>query len=94
MRMTGKSIGGKPVPFVVSSSLRRNELEVLLAVWVQCDLEGGDEMKQLRICYTKLIMLDVEDDVSKEEIRELVETIASEEIFIDGEYDEVEWEVY
>lgn len=51
-------------------------------------------MKQLRICYTKLIMLDVEDDVSKEEIRELVETIASEEIFIDGEYDEVEWEVY
>lgn len=50
-------------------------------------------MKQLRICCTKLIMLDVEDDISKDAIRELVETIASEEIFIDGEYDDVEWEV-
>lgn len=50
-------------------------------------------MKQLRIAYTKLIMLDVEDDISKEDIRELVEMIASDEVFIDGEYDDVEWEV-
>lgn len=50
-------------------------------------------MKQLRICYTKLLMLDVEDDISKDEIRELVEILASEEVFVDGEYDDVEWEV-
>ena len=50
-------------------------------------------MKQLKIRYSKEIMLDVEDDITKEEIHELVEVIASEEIFIDGEYDEVEWEV-
>lgn len=50
-------------------------------------------MKQLKIRYSKEIMLDVEDDVTKEEIHELVEIIASEEVFIDGEYDEVEWEV-
>ena len=56
------------------------------------DLEG-ESMKQLRICYTKLLMLDVEDDISKDEIRELVEILASEEVFIDGEYDDVEWEV-
>lgn len=50
-------------------------------------------MKQLKIRYSKEIMLDVEDDITKEEIHELVEIIASEEVFIDGEYDEVEWEV-
>lgn len=50
-------------------------------------------MKQLKIRYSKEIMLDVEDDISKEEIHELVEIIASEEVFIDGEYDEVDWEV-
>ena len=50
-------------------------------------------MKQLRICYTKLVMLDVEYDISKEDIRELVEMIAADEVFIDGEYDDVEWEV-
>lgn len=50
-------------------------------------------MKQLKIRYSKEIMLDVEDDIAKEEIYELVEVIASEEVFIDGEYDEVEWEV-
>jgi hypothetical protein len=38
-------------------------------------------------------MLDVEDDISKEDIRELVEMIAADEVFIDGEYDDVEWEV-
>ena len=50
-------------------------------------------MSQLKIRYSKEIMLDVEDDITKEEIHELVEIIASEEVFIDGEYDEVEWEV-
>ena len=50
-------------------------------------------MKQLKIRYSKEIMLDVEDDITKEEIHELVEMITSEEVFIDGEYDEVDWEV-
>lgn len=50
-------------------------------------------MKQLRICYTKLVMLDVEDDITKDDINELVDMIAADEVFIDGEYDEVEWEV-
>lgn len=50
-------------------------------------------MKQLKICYTKLVVLDIEDDATKEDIREMVEMIASDEVFIDGEYDDVEWEV-
>lgn len=50
-------------------------------------------MKQLRICYTKLIMLDIEEDATKDDIRELVDMIAADEVFIDGEYDDVEWEV-
>ena len=50
-------------------------------------------MKQLRITYKKDLMLDIEDDITKDEIRELVEMFASEEVFIDGKYDEVEWEV-
>ena len=57
------------------------------------DLEG-ESMKQLKICYTKQLMLDVEDNISKDEIHELIEILASEEVFIDGEYDEVEWEVF
>ena len=51
-------------------------------------------MKQLRICYTKLVMLDIEEDVTKDDISELVDMIAADEVFIDGEYDEVEWEVF
>ena len=50
-------------------------------------------MKQLRICYVKQVILDVEEDISKEEIHELIDIIATDEVFIDGEYDEVEWEV-
>lgn len=50
-------------------------------------------MKELRICYTKLVALDIEDDATKDDIREMVEMIASDEVFIDGEYDDVEWEV-
>lgn len=56
------------------------------------DLEG-ESMKLLKICYTKQLMLEVEDNISKDEIHELIEILASEEVFIDGEYDEVEWEV-
>ena len=51
-------------------------------------------MKQLRICYTKLVMLDIEDDLTKEEISALVDELAADEIFQDGvEFDDVEWEV-
>lgn len=50
-------------------------------------------MKQLRITYKKDVMLDIEDDATKDDIRELVEMIAAEEVFINDEYDEVEWEV-
>lgn len=56
------------------------------------DLEG-ESVKQLRITYKKDVMLDIEDDITKDEVRELVEMLASEEVFIDGKYDEVEWEV-
>ena len=51
-------------------------------------------MKQLKICYTKFVMLDIEEDVTKDDISELVDMIAADEVFIDGEYDEVEWEVF
>ena len=51
-------------------------------------------MKQLKICYTKLVMLDIEDDMTKEEISALVAELAADEIFQDGEeFDDVEWEV-
>lgn len=54
----------------------------------------GEGMKQLRICYTKLVMLDIEDDMTKEEISALVDELAADEIFQDGEeFDDVEWEV-
>ena len=57
------------------------------------DLEG-EGMKQLKICYTKVVMLDVEDDMTKEEISALVDEIAADEIFQNGEeFDDVEWEV-
>ena len=58
------------------------------------DLEGED-MKQLKICYTKVVMLDIEDDMTKEEISALVDKIAADEIFQNGEeFDDVEWEVF
>ena len=48
-------------------------------------------MKQLRICYTKLVMLDIEDDMTKEEISALVDEIAADEIFQNGEeFDDVD----
>ena len=52
-------------------------------------------MKQLRICYTKLVMLDIEDDMTSEEISALVDDLAADLIFRDGEeFDDVEWEVF
>ena len=52
-------------------------------------------MKQLRICYTKVVMLDIDDGMTKEEISSLVEELAVDEIFQDGEdFDDVEWEVF
>ena len=50
-------------------------------------------MKQLRITYKKEIMLDIEEDATKDDISELVDIIAADEVFIDGDYDDVEWEV-
>jgi hypothetical protein len=39
-------------------------------------------------------MLDIEDDMTKEEISALVDDLADNEIFRDGEeFDDVEWEV-
>ena len=51
-------------------------------------------MKYLRIAYTKLVMLEVEDDFTKEDASALVDEIAEDEIFRDGvDWDDVEWEV-
>ena len=44
-------------------------------------------MKYLRIAYTKLIMLDVEDDFTEEDASALVDEIAEDD------WDEVEWEI-
>lgn len=52
-------------------------------------------MKQLKILYTKGVMLDIEDDMTREEIDNLVDELAVDEIFQDGEqFDSVEWEVF
>ena len=51
-------------------------------------------MKQVKICYTKVITIDVDDHITRNEICELIDDIAREEIFQDGEYDDVEWEVW
>ena len=54
----------------------------------------GESMKQVKICYTKLLTVDVEDNITRKEISKLVDDIALNEIFQDGEYDDVEWEVW
>lgn len=52
-------------------------------------------MKQLRICYTKLVMLDIEEEMTSEEISDLVDALGADEIFQNGEeFDDVEWEVF
>lgn len=51
-------------------------------------------MKQVKICYTKVITIDVDDYITRNKIHELIDDIARKEIFQDGEYDDVEWEVW
>ena len=51
-------------------------------------------MKQVKICYTKLLTVDVGDNITREEISKLIGNIALNEIFQDGEYDDVEWEAW
>ena len=51
-------------------------------------------MKYLRITYTKLIMLEVEDDFTEKDASALIGEIAEDVIFRDGiDWDDVEWEV-
>ena len=51
-------------------------------------------MKYLRIAYTKLVMLEVEDDFTAEDASALVDEIAEDEIFRDGvDWDDVEWDI-
>lgn len=49
-------------------------------------------MKKLRINYTYLWEVEVPDDIAEEECKELVEEIAHE-VFEDGFYSDVEWQV-
>jgi hypothetical protein len=51
-------------------------------------------MKYLRIAYTKLVMLEVEDDFTEEDASALIDDIAEDEIFRDGvDWDDVEWDI-
>ena len=51
-------------------------------------------MKWLRITYTKLTMVEVEDDFTNKDAAELVADIAVDDIFRDGvEWDDVEWDM-
>ena len=51
-------------------------------------------MKCLRIAYTKLVMVEVEDDFTEEDASALIEDIAEDEIFRDGvDWDDVEWDI-
>lgn len=51
-------------------------------------------MKYLRIAYTKLVMLEVEDDFTEKDASALIDDIAEDEIFRDGvDWDEVEWDI-
>lgn len=51
-------------------------------------------MKYLRIAYTKLVLLEVEDDFPEEDASALVDEIAEDEIFRDGViWDDVEWDI-
>ena len=51
-------------------------------------------MKYLRIAYTKLVMLEVDDDFTEEDASALVDEIAEDEIFRDGvDWDDVEWDI-
>jgi hypothetical protein len=47
---------------------------------------------ELKICFTKLVTLDIPICSTSEDVHELIEEVA-EDLFVDGEYDDVEWEV-
>ena len=49
-------------------------------------------MKKLRINYCLLCEEEVSDDITEEECKEIVESLA-EELFVDGFYSDVEWQV-
>lgn len=51
-------------------------------------------MKYLRIAFTKLVMIKVEDDFTEKDAAALVEDIAEDEIFLDGvDWDDIEWDI-
>ena len=51
-------------------------------------------MKYLRITYTKLMMVEVNDDFTDGAADMLVDAIAVDEVFQPGvEYDDVEWDM-
>lgn len=51
-------------------------------------------MKWLRIAYTKLTMIEVEDGFTEEDAAALAEEIAEDDIFRDGvDWDDVEWDM-
>ena len=51
-------------------------------------------MKYLRIAYTKLVMIEVEDDFTEKDASALVEDIAEDEIFLGGvDWNDVKWEL-
>lgn len=51
-------------------------------------------MRWLRISYTKLVMIEVEDDLTNEDASALIDEIAEDFIFRDGvDWDDIEWEI-
>ena len=51
-------------------------------------------MKYLRVAYTKLVTIEVEDDFTEEGAAALVDEFAEDEIFRDGvDWDDVEWDM-
>ena len=51
-------------------------------------------MKWLRVAYTKLVLVEVEDDFTEQDAAALVEEIAEDDIFRDGvKWDDVEWDM-
>ena len=51
-------------------------------------------MKWLRVAYTKLTMIEVEDDFTDKDAAALIAEIAADDIFRDGvDWDDVEWDM-
>ena len=50
--------------------------------------------KYLRVSYTKLVTIEVEDDFAEENAAALIDELAEDEIFRDGvDWDDVEWDI-